>query len=167
MPGSRSQMTIRELTLVQVVDAAVVDVWQAFTTEAGVITFFAPAASIELRQGGRYEIYFDGDEPPGKRGSEGCSVVAFEPPNWLAVSWNFPPVLPSIRDEHTEVGIGLQALEDGRTRVVLSQRGWKAGPDWDEGFRYFSRAWKVVLARLQHRFTHGPIDWQAPFTPAV
>src|SRR6185312_13133384 len=33
-------------------------VWKAWTTEAGVKSFFAPACSIEAKTGGQYEIYF-------------------------------------------------------------------------------------------------------------
>jgi hypothetical protein len=57
-----------------VVPAAVEDVWEAWTTEQGVKTFFAPGASVELAIGGNYEMYFAPQQPKGLQGSEGCKI---------------------------------------------------------------------------------------------
>jgi hypothetical protein len=53
------------------IEAPVADVWNAWTTEAGVTSFFAPGTKIEPRVDGLYEIYFDPTQPPGQRGAEG------------------------------------------------------------------------------------------------
>jgi uncharacterized protein YndB with AHSA1/START domain len=148
-----------------VVDAPVADVWQAWTTVSGVKTFFAPEARVELEPGGAYEMYFLLDAPAGSRGSEGCTITEFEPEQKLVCTWNFPTTLPSIRNEHTLVTVTMEPAGPGRTRVAVSQTGWKEGPDWDQGFRYFQRAWMLVLARLEHRFAKGPVDWSNPYTP--
>ena len=148
-----------------VVFAPVADVWHAWTTTSGVKTFFAPQARVELKEGGAYEMYFLLDEEPGSRGSEGCTITEFEPEQKLAYTWNFPPTLPSIRNEHTLVTVTMEPAGADRTRVVIRQTGWKEGPDWDQGFRYFQRAWMLVLARLEHRFAKGPLDWSDPYTP--
>jgi uncharacterized protein YndB with AHSA1/START domain len=164
MSNPTNQMTVRELCQTVVVPAGVADVWRAWTTEEGVVTFFAPRAVIRLEVNGPYELLFDLDGPQGSQGSEGCQVLGFELLQWLTFSWSFPRSSP-LHGELTQVGVSLVRQTDTRTRVVLAHRGWRSGPTWDEGFRYFQRAWRIVLGRLVHRFEVGPIDWQDPFTP--
>jgi PTH1 family peptidyl-tRNA hydrolase len=144
------------------VSASVEDVWEAWATPAGARTFFAPDARIELRPGGSYEIYFNPDEQEGLRGSEGCKVLAYRRPQFLVFSWNAPPEFPSARNSRakTRVEVRLEPAGD-RTEVTLTHSGWRTGDDWDEVFRYFERAWDVVLDHLKRRFEEGPIDWSA------
>ncbi len=165
MDDSTIKRTVREICKSVEVSASLAEVWHAWTTSEGATTFFAPEAHIVAAPGGAYELYFDLEAPEGERGSEGCTIIELAEEKFLSVTWNFPTSLPTIRGEHTAVGIGLQALGAARTRVVLTHTGWKAEPAWLEGFTYFTRAWDLVLGRLQHRFEVGPIDWADPFTP--
>ncbi|MGD2144340.1 MAG: SRPBCC domain-containing protein [Anaerolineae bacterium] len=146
-----------------IVDATVDEVWDAWTTEAGIRSFFAPACNVELRVGGPYEILFNPDAPPGERGAEGMRVLAFQPKKMLAFTWNAPPHLSEVRGQLTHVLIRLQQCEKGRTLVTLTHSGWGEGGQWDEAFEYFERAWgHIVLPRLRHRFAEGPVDWGNP-----
>jgi uncharacterized protein YndB with AHSA1/START domain len=145
-----------------VVDAPREQVFDAWTTEAGVRSFFAPQARIEAEAGGRYELYFMPDAPAGTRGSEGCVLLALEAPRLLSFSWNAPPTLPTIREQRTVVIVRIVALEDRQSRVILTHVGWGEGDDWREAERYFDRAWcELVLPRLARSFTEGPLDWGA------
>ena len=142
------------------VPASLEDVWDAWTTEAGVCTFFAPACRIDLRPGGAYEMLFDLDAEPGLQGGEGNQVLALQPRAMISFSWNAPPELPTVRRQRTHVCVRLAALGPRRTRVSLRHDGWGKGGEWDKAFEYFERAWNhVVLPRLRYRFEHGPIDW--------
>jgi uncharacterized protein YndB with AHSA1/START domain len=157
-------MSERTLRKEVVVAGPVEAVWLAWTTVEGARTFFAPEAKIEAKPGGAYELYFDLDEPPGRRGSEGCTVLEVVPKTHLRVSWNFPPHL-SIRDAKTTVSVDIFPAPAEKARVVLEQTGWQSGPEWDAGFAYFDRAWAMVLRFLQHRFLVGPVDWKNPPPP--
>lgn len=165
MDDNQAKLTVREICKAVVVAAPLSEVWRAWTTSEGAATFFAPAAHIVAEPGGPYELYFDLESPEGERGSEGCTIRELAEEKFLSVTWNFPPSLPSIRGEHTTVGIGMQPVGAGQTRVVITHTGWRADPVWQEGFTYFLRAWDLVLSRLQRRFAVGPIDWAEPFTP--
>ena len=146
-----------------IVDGPVDEVWKACTTEEGIRSFFAPAARVDLGIDGLYEVLFDPDAPPGQRGAEGMRIMALQPGRMLAVTWNAPPHLHDIRMQRTHLVVRLQSLPEGRTRVILTHDGWGEGEQWDEAFAYFTRAWKkIVLPRLKHRFTVGPIDWKNP-----
>jgi len=135
-----------------VVNATPEQVWQAFTTVAGVKAFLCPDARIEARVGGAYEIYFLVDAPAGSRGSEGCTILELDPPRRLVFNWNFPPHLPAIRSEHTRVELTFTPAGWEGTRVSLLQSEWQAGPEWDAGFAYFESAWAEVLHWLRQYF---------------
>ncbi len=147
------------------IPAPVDDVWNAWTTEKGVITFFTPRASVELAVYGKYEMYFDESQSEGLKGSEGCHVLGFVPGEMLSFTWNAPPTMPNVRKERTWVVLQFQSLEPKKTRVSLVHLGWQAGEEWQKALRYFDKVWGVVLGRLQYRFQNGPINWKRPFTP--
>jgi len=150
-----------------VVDAPVSEVWQMWTTEAGVKTFFAPKANIDLMVGGRYEILFELDAPPGSQGGEGLKVLAFTPDQMLTVEWNAPPHLPNVRRERTRLIVEFHSQPENKTTVRLTHDGWGEGGEWDQAFNYFMRAWDIVLGRLKYRFSVGPIDWADPYRPVT
>ncbi|MGH7537787.1 MAG: SRPBCC family protein [Gemmatimonadales bacterium] len=145
------------------VAAAPDSVWQAWTSPDHVREWFAPAARIELRPLGRFEILFAPDAPPGQRGAENNLVLAVQPPRLLSFTWDAPPHLPEAREQRTSVTIRLQPLGSGQTRVWFEQTGWGDGGQWDQAFQYFMEAWKSVLALLQYRFARGPVDWSRAF----
>ncbi len=145
------------------VPAAVSDVWDAWTTKEGAITFFAPDCKIELRPGGAYEMYFNLEAPPGEQGGEGMIILAIQPEKMLSFTWKSPPNLPTVRGEMTHVMIILESKGSDETQVRLIHDGWGEGGEWDQAFDYFTRAWgEIVLPRLIYRFEEGPIDWENP-----
>lgn len=136
------------------------EVWEAWTTQPGVVSFFAPAGKVELWPGGAYEMYFDLNAPQGDQGGEGLVVLAVQPPHMLSFTWNAPPSLPEVRSQHTHVTIRLDALSPNSTRLYFCEDGFGHGGQWDDRFEYFRRAWgEVVLPRLVYRFERGPVDW--------
>jgi uncharacterized protein YndB with AHSA1/START domain len=145
------------------VEAGVNEVWEAWTTEAGIKTFLAPAGNVELRAGGPYEVFFNPEAEPGQKGGEGNRVLAFQPRRMLSFTWNAPPSLPTVRPQRTHVVVRLKELAPDQTQVTLTHDGWGEGGEWDQALAYFSRVWgEVVLPRLQYRFATGPVDWENP-----
>lgn len=144
------------------VNAGIEKVWETWTTETGVKSFFAPQAQINLTEGGKYEMYFTPDAPEGSKGGEGCEVLKVYPLHKLVFTWNFPPSIPSLRDSgaKTEVSVELEEIDESTTKVNLTHYGWLKGEDWQSGFDYFTAAWEVVLTRLKKRFETGPVDWK-------
>jgi uncharacterized protein YndB with AHSA1/START domain len=147
-----------------VVNASVKAVWHAWTTSEGAVTFFAPRAIIRLAVGGPYELFFDLDAPEGSRGGEGLKILSFLPMEMLSFEWSAPPEYANVR-RGQRTWVVVQFYQHGQTevRVRLSHLGWKEGDEWDKVFQYFKRAWDIVLGRLEHRFSKGPIDWNEPF----
>jgi len=150
------------------VAAPLAQVWQAWTTSEGVTAFFGPAARVEARLGGPYEIYFAPSAPEGSRGSEGCKVQSVVPMSLFAFEWNAPPTIPAIRNSglHTLATIRLHEEGPDRTRVEVTHTGWGEGEEWDKTYAYFDKAWEAVLSNLEYRFRVGPVEWPGHFIRA-
>jgi uncharacterized protein YndB with AHSA1/START domain len=143
------------------IPAPIQAVWSAWTEPARVKEWFAPDANIELRPLGSYEIFFDLEGAPGRRGGEKNVVLAVQVPAMVAFTWNAPPSLPDVREQRTSVVVRLERLGPDRTRVWFEQTGWGRRGEWDESYRYFTSAWKFVLTMLHYRFAVGPVDWSS------
>jgi uncharacterized protein YndB with AHSA1/START domain len=143
-----------------VVKAPVEEAWKAWTTQAGLATFFAPVGHVDLRVDGTYDVWFFPEKGPGERGAEGMRILDVEPLQRFAFTWDAPPSNPKIRGKRTMVVVDFEPRGEGATRVRLTHLGWGEGPEWDQAYEYFDRAWAVhVLPRFVHRFERGPIDW--------
>ena len=142
-----------------VVQAPPAEVWKAWTTDAGLRSFFAPYAQVELRTFGRFEIHFDPKAAAGARGAEGNIVLAYEPERMLTTTWDAPPKYPAVRAQRTFLQIRLAPAPNGQTEVSLVHDGFGSGDEWRQVRDYFAGAWTWVAAALQHRFASGPIDW--------
>jgi uncharacterized protein YndB with AHSA1/START domain len=141
------------------VKAPVTEVWKAWTTEEGVTTFFAPAARVDPRPGGAFEMHFNPFAKPGLKGADGMVFLALQEPRMLSFTWNAPPHLPEVRGQRTAVTVRMRDAGDGATEVRLTHAGWGEGGQWDKAYEYFDGAWGRVLANLAKRFAEGPVDW--------
>ncbi len=68
-----------------IVKAAVSQVWETWTTEEGIRSFFAPACNVDLRVDSPFEALFDPEAAPGKRGAEGCSTDSLRG-RWIGIT---------------------------------------------------------------------------------
>ncbi len=143
--GADIRLLVREVE----VAAPPLEVWSAWTTKAGIESWWGPPdAEIDLRIGGPFELFFIMDAEPGGRGGEGNRFLAYVPGEVLAFTWNAPPDL-ALRDTQTWVVVTFASLQDGgHTHVRLVHTGFLTGPDWDAYVAYFENAWTRVLARL-------------------
>jgi uncharacterized protein YndB with AHSA1/START domain len=153
-----SMDTFDPLQFEALIPASLDEVWNAWTTEEGVHSFFASDCCIEFHPGGKYEMYFNMEEKPGLRGGEGCVILAIDPKHMFSFTWNAPPEIPSVRMHHTHVTLRFTPTTNGQTQFQLTHDGWGVSPAWQEARRYFTRAWgEIVVPRLIQRFTTGPI----------
>jgi len=141
--------------------------WDAWATQAGMESFLAPKARLDLRPGGAYEPLFDLDAADGSKGGEGLTVLSFVPGRFLSFTWNAPPEFPHVRalGGVSWIVLAFSPRPKDRTCVELWHLGWGSGREWDQVFDYFEHAWDTVLYRLAERFTSGPIHWAKPVRP--
>ena len=86
-------------------------VWAAWTTSAGITSFFAPEAEVEARVGGAFHIFFDPLAVPGLRGADDTRFMALQPKRMLSFDWNAPPSLPEARLQRSFVVVRLEPVE--------------------------------------------------------
>jgi CubicO group peptidase (beta-lactamase class C family) len=159
--------TGRSIQFELVVNASRSKVFQLWTTEKGLASFFAPRAKVDLRVGGAYEMIFAPDlDPQGEnQGTKGARILHLEQDSSLAFEWKTfvfekhpsglgPPVVSkAVRDERpipTWVEITLEDISGrpGTTRLRLVHRGFRSGGPWDQAYPYFWRQWGAILGRL-------------------
>jgi uncharacterized protein YndB with AHSA1/START domain len=133
-----------------VVHLPIDSVWKLWTTHEGLKTFFGSDDCIELRPGGKFEIYFLLNNPKGMQGSEGCKIIECKTNQLLSFTWNAPPVFKEIResDYKTSVSVYFKKVDDHTTHLELVHDGWPEQETWKPVFEYFTQAWGVVLANL-------------------
>ena len=117
----------RTIRLEIIIKAPTEKVWWAWTTRAGIRSFFAPDCNIDLRVLGKYEILFAPSAPAGLRGAEGNLVLAIQEGRMLSFTWDAPPNFPEIRKQRTSVVITLVRLDQNTTRLVFRHTGWGQG----------------------------------------
>src|SRR6185503_3029003 len=126
-PALASDRVLRaELTL----DAPVAEVWNAWTTDEGIATFFAPKGHVDLRVDGTYDVWFNPTGKPGERGAEGMRILGVEPFLRFAFTWNAPPTIPKIRGQRTLIVLDFQPLGDKQTKLRFTELGWGDGKEW-------------------------------------
>jgi uncharacterized protein YndB with AHSA1/START domain len=156
-----SQAAEKAIDKAVVVNASLDEVWQAWTTRAGIVSFFAPDAKVEPRVGGAFEVYMDPGAAAGMKGADDMRFLALQPKQMISFDWNAPPSLPEARQQRTFVIVRFAPVTDKSTRVSLHHTGWGDGGEWDKAYAYFDKAWGGVLGNLQKRFDQGPQDWTA------
>ena len=145
------------------VSASLEEAWNAWTTEKGIKTFFAPACDIKLIPDGKYEIFFNPEAPDGEKGGEGNRILGIDALKMLSFTWNAPPSLPDVRRQRTHVIVRFLPQSEKETVITLHHDGWGTGGEWEKAFQYFNHAWnKIVLPRLKYRFENGSVDWDNP-----
>jgi uncharacterized protein YndB with AHSA1/START domain len=161
VPTHAVHATERSLDKEVVVNATVDQVWDSWTTTAGITSFFAPEAEIDPRVGGAFHIHIDPYGEPGMKGADDMRFMALQPKRMLSFDWNAPPSLPEARKQRTFVIVRLAEVDPQHTRVTLHHTGWGNEGEWDKTFAYFDKAWGFVLGNLKKSFESGPQDWTA------
>jgi uncharacterized protein YndB with AHSA1/START domain len=168
LSAANAQAQERVLRKQVVVDASVKEIWDAFTTNQGAQTFFAPQTKINLTLGGSYEIYFFPQNPHGTRGcEEECHIQSIVPMKSLAFTWGSEPSTKTLHAAGltTIVFLRFEELSAHKTLVHFTDVGWGEGAEWDLSYHFFDKAWDEALGWLKIRFAKGPIDWTNPPEP--
>lgn len=136
----------REVRITRVFAAPRERVFAAWTEPAGVAAWFGPAqfdtpgdrVRIDLRVGGRYELTMVRRDGGGEF-AIGYEIVALTAPELLVLRSDPMPGMP----EPTVVRVELEALDDGRTRMTLTDGPLPAaGRDPAEG------GWRAAAEKL-------------------
>jgi uncharacterized protein YndB with AHSA1/START domain len=142
-----STVTLEAVRKTVTVDCTVEEAFRIFTDDA---TSWWPVATHSIHGDAVTKVVFEGREGgelyeltgSGERG-RWATVVAWEPPNRLVLSWEVNPAL-----QGTEVEVRF-VEQGGATRVDLEHRGWPEGREGERGS--YDKGWNAVLESYVER----------------
>jgi uncharacterized protein YndB with AHSA1/START domain len=131
--------------------------FEMFTVNGELEKWLAAKADVEPAVGGKYELFWNPDEPEFDS-TIGCCVTALEPGKLLAFEWKGPKQYSDFMNEcepltHVTVAF-IPGEEEGKpcTEVHLVHTGWRGTPEWEEAREWFVRNWKGAFAELEEQF---------------
>lgn len=133
-------------------DAPIKEVWRHLTTAECLTEWLCLRAWIELKQGGRFELFWNEDESiPESNSTLGCRIIELEKPKLLEVSWRGADEVAEVMNELggpiNTVRFELQA-KGGKTHLTLVHGGWGEGEAWARARTFFMRSWNAAMQRL-------------------
>jgi len=141
-PGDGAELKV--LTLHQVYDAALDDVWDACTSAERIPRWFLPISG-DLRLGGHYQL----------EGNASGEILECEPPRRFLATWEYG-------GDVSWVEIRLTEESDERTSLVLEHRAYVDAERWAEfGPGATGVGWDLGLLGLRnHLATGAAVDHQ-------
>ena len=141
-----------------VVDAPPDSVWKAFTTAAGLESWMAPHASVDLRIGGMMQAVYAPDAPLGGPSTIENTILAYEPTRMLAIRVSKAPEgfpFPNaVRNMWTVVYF--EAVDGAKTRVREVSLGFGTDDESQKMRQFFDRGNAYTMTELQKRFAPPP-----------
>ena len=135
-----------------VIEAALADVWAAYTTEEGYTAWAAPKARIDLRVGGTMLTQYGAGAEIGDPGTNTLHIVNYVPERLLTlraeVADNWPEVMKQDGERLTNV-ILFESLSPTRTRVESFGIGYGDSPEYEELLQFFVKANRSLYVELK------------------
>lgn len=131
-------------------------VWNAIATESGLAKWAAPAARVDLKVGGAYELWFDASKPAGQRGMEGTHILSFAPK--MMISHTGRPTCQWMR-EHNELPWAvytITAAREGDTILTYAAYGRASGEQCRERFAFYNNVMKGEIKKLENLLARQP-----------
>lgn len=136
------------------VGAPVSAVWDAWTTTAGLKSWLAPHADIDLRIDGLMRTNYD---PKGSLGDSGTimnQILAFEPEKMLSIRVARAPERFPFKNKIGDMWTVLyfQPMPDGKTQLRIVGLGFGADEESQRMKDFFKQGNAFTLSQLQKRF---------------
>ena len=144
-----------------VVPAPRPEVWRAFTTSEGVMSWSAPFAHVEFGLGGTWESSYDPGASVGETGNIRLRYLAHLPERMLVLQTEKAPpgfAWTHLLPELFSVTV-FEEVDEDHTRVVMYGIGYRDTPDHQAMRAAFAEGNAWSLSMLQRRFAEGPVDW--------
>lgn len=149
-PASATESTVTE----GVVNAPVAAVWDAWATTAGLKSWLAPHADIDLRIDGLMRSNYD---PKGSLGDPGTienRVLAYEPERMLSIKVVKAPEKFPFKGKIGDMWTVLyfQSTPDGKTALRIVGMGFGSDDESQRMKEFFEQGNAHTLTQLQKRF---------------
>jgi len=110
-------------------------------------------AEVEMKVGGKYELFWSPDDPDLTNNSTlGCKVLAVEKPHFFNIEWRGNAeqkhFMNNIRPL-TNVTVLFFPIDSNNTKITLIHTGWRQDKDWESARNYFVNAWAGAFKNLE------------------
>lgn len=118
--------------------------------------WLAPRAEVEMKPGGKYELFWSPEDKDKTNNSTfGCKVLAVDAPNYFNMEWrgnkDHKSFMNNVRPL-TNVTVLFTPINASQTKVSLLHTGWHEGKDWDGASAFFEKAWANAFQQLESKF---------------
>lgn len=144
------------------VNGSLADVWSAFTTSEGLMTFMAPVVHVELKTGGVFDSNYRVGSKLGDQGTIHNQVLNYIPLEMFSIKVGLTEPFPE-RPRQAGTLFAVLTFKDAGAKqalVTISMLGWGNGEDWDQVYKFFDRGNSYTMAELARRFDQGPVAWK-------
>lgn len=144
-------VTDRVVTVTAFIEASPMEAFRFFTDRDLLESWLAPEADIEVRVGGKYELFWQ-PEDRANNSTIGCRITALFPGQYLAFQWRSPEQykpFANTADPLTHVVVAF-VPEGSGTRVHLIHSGWRSEDRWEAARLWQEQAWTSAFRQLQH-----------------
>jgi len=151
VPTFASERVLRHSAIIE---APVEKVWNAFTTEEGVLNAWSVAkAKVDFRIGGTIQTSYHADREIGDPETTITHhIVSYEPQRMIAMRTDAPTgTMEAIKliCEHGWSVYRFEPLGPNRTRLSIAGMGYGEGPQWDEAYKFFESGNAMVMKHFQ------------------
>ena len=141
----------RVLRFETTVGSGVQQVWAAFTTTAGLSSWFSPLAVMDFRVGGAITPRDPGAGRIGDTGVARLDILSYREMTTLTFHVRLDETFSeTIREQDDELRqiVELMPLDNNRTALTLSISGWGKGRIWDDAYAFFSKRAETMCVRV-------------------
>jgi len=128
------------------------EAFRLFTENELLESWLTVKADVEPETGGKYELFWDPEEP-GINSTIGCKVLAAEPPGFINFEWKGPEQFRHFMNDVqplTNVTVVFTPMDNG-TKVSLIHTGWRMSAAWEEARKYFVNTWSWAFKILEEK----------------
>lgn len=148
-----AQSTGRTLIHEVEVDATPQEVWDAFTTKAGIEAWMVPLAEMDLRLDGTLKTNYDKTAGIGGAGTIVHHILSYEPGRMFSARFDVPEKAKALKlAEATWWTVTIAPAGDNKTRVRHTHQGFGEGPEWDTVYGFFDSGNQETMDWLVKHF---------------
>lgn len=152
-------MTDKIITINANLDTSIDEAFNYFAENGLLTQWLTVKADVEMKEGGKYELFWTPDDPdPTNNSTYGCTVLAVDRPYYLIIEWTGNAEQKAFMNNVrplTNVTVLFSAVSDTKTKVTLIHTGWRPGEDWESARQYFIKAWTGAFTKLEQVVNEG------------
>ncbi len=137
------------------IDCDINTAFDMFTENKLLEKWLTNKAEVELKVGGRYELFWDPDNRE-ENSTIGCKTTGIENDKFISFDWKGPLQFKSFMNfadplTHVIAFFSQEKNNPNKTIIHLFHTGWRKDPEWQEARNWFERSWESAFKVLRDK----------------